>query len=244
MKKVCVLLSCIVLTCLAGCYDNFEDKVETTKSPKFHTFTEDLEIVKKFMTIDTVNYSYGVVITDSIILADNIYEDNLIPILANIDELNKKVKESIERGEITTLSLSTKKGFKSFTIGKNDRFSFRDTKITQKVATTRGYPIMSFDAGSWNISFSEFEASGNVTSYFSVDHARGYWQASINCSTGTSAYGDTFTTYGTGSTHGQIQRYWWLTSGETGEPYSWRFDANGPVSGEASGSMQFNDTPK
>lgn len=244
MKKIFFLLICVTLISVTSCYDNFDNKVETTKSPKYHTFTEDLEIVKKFMTIDTVNYSYGVVITDSIMLAENIYEDNLAQILANIDELNQKVKESIEKGEITTLSLSTKGGFKSFTIGKNDRLSFKDVKTTQKGAVTRGYPVMSFDAGNWNISFSEFEASGNVTSYFSVGYARGYWQASISCSTGTTVYGDTFTTYGTGSTNGQIQRYWWLTSGETGEPYRWRFDANGPVGGEASGSMQFNDTPK
>lgn len=244
MKKVFFLLSCILFTSLTSCYENFDDKVETTKSPKFHTLTEDLEIVKKFMTIDTVNYSYGVVITDSIMLADNIYEENLIHILADIDELNKKVKESIEKGEVTTLSLSTKEGFKSFTIGKNDRFSFRDTKTTRNVAATRGYPIMSFYAGNWSTSFSEFEASDHVTSYFAVGYARGYWQANINCSTGTSSYGDTFTTYGTGSTHGQIQRYWWLTSGESGAPYRWRFDANSPVGGEASGDMQFNDTPK
>lgn len=240
MKKI--ILACYVVAfALSSCTDNYND-VEVQKAPKVHTLVEDLEIAKKFMRIDTINYSYAVTITDSAIQAENISENNLIQILSNIDELNKKVKESIQKGEITTLLLATKKEFKSFTIGNIDNLSFTDTRVPiGRVAATRGYPMMTFSNGNWGLPNSEFEASDKVTSFFAVDYANGYWQASFTCSTGTSSYGNTFSTYGTGITYGKINRYWWNTVGGSA-PYWWEFSANGPVGGDASGSVAFGNT--
>jgi hypothetical protein len=242
MKKIILLICCIIATTVFSCTDKYND-VEVQKSPKAHTFIEDLEITKKFMTIDTVNYSYSVIITDSIILAENISEDNLVQILSNIDELNKKIKESIQKGEVTTLYITTKDKFKSFTVGTNSHLSFSDEKgTTGSLASTRGYPSMSFYAGNWQISSSKFDASDKVTSFFAVDYCRGYWQATFKCTTGNSANGNTFTTYGSGITYGKINRYWWITNGGTSYPYHWNFDANAPVGGEASGMVTFADT--
>lgn len=83
------------------------------------------------MSIDTINHSYVVTITDSIILAENISTDNLVQILSNIDELNAKVKESILKGEVTTLYLITKDKFKSFTIGESQSLAFKDERGTE-----------------------------------------------------------------------------------------------------------------
>ena len=109
MRIFLFLLLGVVVMITFSCVDRYEE-VEVRKSVIPHTFAEDLRIVNKFMVIDTVNYSYSVSITDSIILAEGIFEDNLIPIFENIDELNEKIKESIRKGEVTTLLLSTGKG--------------------------------------------------------------------------------------------------------------------------------------
>ena len=242
MKKLILLFCCIAAITTFGCTDRYND-VEVQSSPKVHTFNEDLEIVKTFMRIDTVNYSYAVTITDSIILAENISTDNLAQILSNIDELNEKVKESIQKGEVTTMYLITRNKFRSFTVGEDRVLAFQDERGTEgSVITTRGYPSMSFYAGNWQISSSSFNASDKVTSFFSVDNCRGYWQATFICSTGTSANGNKFTTYGTGITYGKINRYWWITNGGSSSPYHWEFYANAPVGGEASGMVTFGDT--
>lgn len=241
MKKLLLLFCCIAVITTFSCTDKYND-VEVQNSPIVHTFNEDMEIVKKYMSIDTVNYSYVVTLTDSIILAENISTDNLPQILGNIDELNEKVKESILKGEVTTLYLITKTNFRSFTVGESQNLAFQDERGTEDNAiVTRGYPSMSFYAGNWQISSSSFDASDKVTSFFSVDYCRGYWQATFKCSTGTSAYGDTFTTYGSGITNGKINRYWWATIGGSSS-YYWDFYANAPVGGEASGMVRFGDT--
>ena len=97
MRIFLFLLLGVVAMITFSCVDRYEE-VEVRKSVIPHTFAEDLRIVNKFMVIDTVNYSYSVSITDSIILAEGIFEDNLIPIFENIDELNEKIKESIRKG--------------------------------------------------------------------------------------------------------------------------------------------------
>lgn len=241
MKRIALLLCCILAITTFSCTDRYDD-VEVQKSVIPHTLAEDLNIVNKFMKIDTVNYSYAVSIGDSIIQADNISVDNLITILKNIDELNNKIKESIRKGEITTLLLSTENEFKSYTIGSSDNVSFIDEKgARNNLVSTRGYPSLSFYAGNWGISNSSFEGSDKITSSFSVDYCSGYWQASFTCYTGTSSYGNTFTMYSSSTTHGNVNRYWWITNGGQA-PYSWNFSANGPVGGEASGMVRFGDT--
>ena len=241
MKRILFLLLVVAAMTTFSCTDRDED-VEIHKSVIPHTLAEDLRIVNKFVTIDTVNYSFYASITDSIIQAEGISKDNLVPIFENLDELNKKIKESIRKGEITTLLLSTEKEFKSYTIGNSNELSFKDEKASNNsFITTRGYPSLSFYGGNWSISDVSFEATDKVTSLFSVDYCSGYWQASFTCYTGTSSYGNTFTMYSSSITHGNVNRYWWITNGGQSS-YSWNFSANGPVGGEASGLVRFTDT--
>lgn len=241
MRRFLFLLLGVVAMTTFSCVDRYEE-VEVRKSVIPHTFAEDLCIVNKFMVIDTVNYSYSVSITDSIILAEGIFEDNLIPIFENIDELNEKVKESIRKGEVTTLLLSTGKGFKSYTVGSSNKLSFKDEKASSNsFVATRGYPSLSFYGGDWNLSSASFEGSDRITSSFSVNYCRGYWRTSFTCYTGASSYGDTFTMYSSGTTNGKINRYWWITNGGQSS-YSWNFSAKGPVGGEAAGMVRFADT--
>lgn len=189
MRRFLFLLLGVVAMATFSCVDRYEE-VEVRKSVIPHTFAEDLRIVNKFMVIDTVNYSYSVSITDSIILAEGIFEDNLIPIFENIDELNEKIKESIRKGEVTTLLLSTGKEFKSYTIGSSNELSFKDEKASSNsFVTTRGYPSLSFYGGDWDLSSVSFEGSDRITSSFSVNYCRGYWQVSFTCYTGTSSHG-------------------------------------------------------
>lgn len=240
MRRFLFLLLGVVAMATFSCVDRYEE-VEVRKSVIPHTFAEDLRIVNKFMVIDTVNYSYSVSITDSIILAEGIFEDNLIPIFENIDELNEKIKESIRKGEVTTLLLSTGKEFKSYTIGSSNELSFKDEKASSNsFVTTRGYPSLSFYGGDWDLSSVSFEGSDRITSSFSVNYCRGYWQVSFTCYTGTSSHGDTFTMYSSSTTNGRVNRYWRITNGGQ-SPYSWNFSTKGPVGGEASGVVRFAD---
>lgn len=93
MKRILFLLLVVAAMTTFSCTDRYED-VEIHKSVIPHTLAEDLRIVNKFVTIDTVNYSFYASITDSIIQAEGISKDNLVPIFENLDELNKKIKKA------------------------------------------------------------------------------------------------------------------------------------------------------
>ena len=82
MKRILFLLLVVAAMTTFSCTDRYED-VEIHKSVIPHTLAEDLRIVNKFVTIDTVNYSFYASITDSIIQAEGISKDNLVPIFEN-----------------------------------------------------------------------------------------------------------------------------------------------------------------
>lgn len=227
---------------LGSCKDDFND-VEVQKAPRVLSYQDQLEIIKNYMKIDTVRNSFSVTISDSIMQAENLTKENVIAILNNIAELNKKIENSIKLGEVTTLCLSSSKGFKTYTVNNKTNVKFADTlEPLQNVKTkiTRGYPGMWFSNGNWTISDVTFTASDKVTSSFTVDNCRGYWQVVFRCYTGTSAYGDTYNQYGTGITYGGVKRFWWYTAG--GGSCRWNFGSSAPVGGEANGGVTFSDT--
>lgn len=240
-KRVIKCLVLVLLSSLSSCNDEWND-VEVQKSPKIHSFEQDLEIIKSYMTIDTINNCFNVIIADSAIQANNISENNLSQILDDIDELNKEIKASIAKGEVTTLCLSSSKTFHSYTVNKTDNLCFADslTKVGRLDTRASLLGYMRFSQGNWRVSSADFVGSDHVTSTFYVDESRGRWQVSFRCYTGTSSYGNVFTTYGTGYTHGGIKRYWWYTG--KAQTIQWSFSSNSPVGGEASGGVDFVNT--
>lgn len=243
-KNVLLLMSIASIFSLSSC--NLEDDfVEVKKAPLERNVAEDLEIIKNYMKIDQETYEFNVILTDSIIEAEKLSLSNVKTILNDISELNKKIRESIRLGETTTLCLSTREKFQSYTINGNRNISFTDKLAPLMDAKTRaGFPTMSFSRGNWGNSSVEFPATDHVTSSFYVSEAKGSWQVVFYCNTGTSAYGDQFQTYGTGHTYGSINRYWWYTAGGHGPQFNWRFSANAPIGGEAYGGVSFIDTPQ
>lgn len=228
---------------LISCEDrSFEDPV-VNQAPKVPTFQEELAIVNNYTRIDTINNLYSVVITDSIVEAENLFESDISLIVGNIAKLNNEIEQSVKSGDVTTLVLYNNKGFESYTVNKPDNLLIKDTFTYGIKAATRGSNLgsISFMDGNWYKSSISFNASDHVTSKLSVSNCRGYWQVSVTCNTGTSSYGQKFTTYGTSYTSGSINRYWWYTGGGSA-PFKWTFTTNGPVGGEASGNIDFSNT--
>ena len=245
MKKILLLVCCLSAICLNSCKDDFDD-IQVQKSPKIkmNTYEQELEIIKNYMKIDTLNHQFNVTISDSIIEAERLTKENVVSILKNIAELNEKVESSIKKGEVTTLCLSNNKGLQTFTVNCKTNMSFVDTLeplTTLKARASKGFPIMLFSDGNWVINDVTFQASDHVTSSFAVANCRGYWQVTFRCYTGTSAYGNTYNQYGTGSTNGGINRYWWYTGGGS-SPFTWNFGSTAPIGGEANGQVGFIDT--
>jgi hypothetical protein len=245
MKKTLLSLLCFsFILSFNGCL--LLDKEEET-SPKPRSIEEDLEIVKKYMSIDKETNQYVVTIDEETRHMENIAESNLKYILGDIAALNQKVAESIRDGHIVTLYLTREEYFESFTVNNKNTsgIEFKDIRVPfDKKAKTRGAFLSSvtFSDGNWNsTSGSSFIGSDHVTSELYIGYCRGYWQVQFTCTTGTSSYGTLFISYGTGGTSGGINRYWWWTNGG-GEPFKWNFELGGPPGGQANGGITFTNT--
>nr|WP_302829878.1 hypothetical protein [uncultured Bacteroides sp.] len=243
MKKI-LLFSVLTTLLFCSCQEKWEESKPSETLPIILTYEQELDIVNNYTVIDTINHSYSVLITDSIMQAEHLTDTNIKLILKEITRINNNIEEDIKAGITTTLTLNNNKGFQSYSINPNHFISFRDEYIPankSKIQTRAGLGGMSFSQGSWNEFSVEFYGTDHVTSKFYVDSCRGYWHVNVECTTGTSSYGNTFSTYGTRYTSGTINRYWWSTVGGQA-PFRWYFKANGPVGGEANGGIDFSDT--
>lgn len=243
-KQVLSIFILLMLLCGSCQFPFFEKDFE--QAPTTGKLREDIELLKKYMQIDKGLNRYVVCITEEERLEEGISEDNLKYMLGNVAELNKRISESVKKGEVVTLYLFGEDAFEAYTINKPDisEIDFEDVYIpakdnVQTRAATLGYAY--FNQGNWGSTNTMFEGSDHVTSALSVNSSTGYWQVSFSCYTGTTAYGSSFSAYGTGHTGGSIKRYWWWTNGGSA-PFRWRFVLGGPPGGEANGNIFFTNT--
>lgn len=144
--------------------------------------------------------------------------------------------------------LTTRNKFKSCTIDRehrNETAMFMDVRIPNKAKTRSGGLLASasFIDGNWNSNAKdpEFTGSSHVISIVNVGYSRGGWQVTFTCKTGKSSYGTEFHAYGYGNSYGDINLYWWWTSGGSA-PYKWKFTLGDPPGGEALGTVSFRNT--
>lgn len=228
----------------SSCQDRWEENKPVENPPKVLTYDEELAIVNNYTEIDTINNLYSVIITDSIMQAEHLTDPNVERIFRDIAKTNKSIKEDIQAGITTTLTLYNNKGFKSYTVNESSIIKIKDEHISAKALKTQTRAFhgdMSFNAGNWYSSYIEFSGSDHITSNFYVNSCNGYWQVTVTCKTGTSANGKVFSTYGSRNTSGGIKRYWWTTAGGQA-PFAWEFQGNGPIGGESNGAIEFSDT--
>lgn len=238
-----MLLSVVALLCGCQFSDDEYDKPEPVRS-----LEADVEALKKYMTIDTVANKYSVVITEEQRLQEGISKEHLMLLLSDIDEMNRNIEQDIKIGNVVTLYLARKDFFKAYTIDPGHRLGdlgFKDVWVPEKKARTRAGSLLGwahFINGNWEKGYrTSFEGSDHVTSILEVGNSKGRWQVSFVCNTGKSSYGTEFHTYGNGSSHGAINRYWWWTNGGDA-PYKWNFTLGGPPGGDAAGSLSFRNT--
>lgn len=244
MKKILVFI--ISVTALCSCQFSDED-FQVQAKPR--TMEMDVEAFKKYMSIDTIANQYTANITEEQRVAEGISKENLLKILCDIDAVNSEIKQDVEAGEVVTLFLSNKDDFKSYTIDSKHvlgGMKLKDTRISEnktRAGTGKHLGWGHFSGGNWQWKSvkSQFEGGDHVTSMLSVASSKGFWQVNFVCKTGTSSYGTKFRAYGTGSSHGTINRYWWWTDGGSA-PFKWNFDIGGAPGGEAYGSLDFYET--
>lgn len=245
MKRSFLILMCFSFILSFGSCQLPDAEIE--KAPKSRSIEEDLEIVKKYMSIDKEKNQYSITIEEEERLKEGISLSNLNYILGDIAALNQKVGESIRAGAVVTLYLTTNSTFEAYTPNQNFKsgIGFKDIRVPiDKKVTTRGpfLSSVSFSSGNWSYtSGNSFTGSDQVTSAVYVNNSIGYWQVSYTCNTGTSAYGTSHVAYGTGSTSGSIKRFWWWTDGGS-SPFRWSFSLGGPPGGEANGGITFTNT--
>lgn len=243
-RKLLFYASIASLLSLSSCQEKWDVYEPAETPPVVLTYEQELAVVNNYTEIDTVNYLYSVLITDSIMQAEHLTEANVVRIMKEIDKANKSIKKDIQDGTVTTLTLYNNKGFKSYTVNASSSINFEDEYLpaSQMQTTTKANKWgMSFYAGNWYDSWVSFDASDHVTSEFYVSSCTGYWSVTFTCDTGTSSYGTNFSTHGSRYTSGGIKRFWWTTE-EGNAPYRWIFTARGPVGGEASGGITFTNT--
>ena len=192
----------------SSCQDRWEENKPVENPPKVLTYDEELAIVNNYTEIDTINNLYSVIITDSIMQAEHLTDPNVERIFRDIAKTNKSIKEDIQAGTTTTLTLYNNKGFKSYTVNESSIIKIKDEHISAKALknqTRAFHGDMSFNAGNWYSSYIEFSGSDHITSNFYVNSCNGYWKVTVTCKTGTSANGKVFSTYGSRNTSGGIK---------------------------------------
>lgn len=243
-KNLLIYASTAILISFSSCQERWEEYKPTETPPVILTYEQELAVVNNYTDIDTVNNLYSVIITDSIMQAEHLTDANVDRILKDIDRTNKNIEKDIKAGIITTLTICNNKGFKSHTINESSTINIKDEYMPaakMHIATRANSWGMSFNAGRWYDSSIVFDASDHVTSEFYVGSCTGYWKVTLTCQTGTSAYGTTFSTYGSRYTSGGIKRYWWTTVGGKA-PFRWKFISYAPLGGEANGGITFSNT--
>lgn len=166
----------------SSCQDRWEENKPVENPPKVLTYDEELAIVNNYTEIDTINNLYSVIITDSIMQAEHLTDPNVERIFRDIAKTNKSIKEDIQAGITTTLTLYNNKGFKSYTVNESSIIKIKDEHISAKALKTQTRAFhgdMSFNAGNWYSSYIEFSGSDHITSNFYVNSCNGYWQLSV-----------------------------------------------------------------
>lgn len=245
-KSKLIFMFCVSTLLLASCQFTDDDYHRQSKA---RTLEMDVEAIKDYMTIDSAAHQYSVVITEDQREAIGISKGNLRLILSDIVTLNNRIDNDIKAGNIVTMYLAKENSFQSVTIDpshKLQNISFQDVRVKKAQPTRAGSVLASeyFMDGNWESGTNytpEFVASDHVTSILSVGYSRGFWQVTFKCNTGTSSYGTSFSAYSTGSSHGEIKRYWWWNNGG-GAPFKWKLILGGAPGGEASGNLCFMNT--
>lgn len=244
MKHVVFILLCLVAIMTGSCQvDDF------SSSPTIHTLDMDLESAKKYMSIDTVEHRYVLLLTEEQRVKEGISKEHLNLISTIVSKLNNEVETDLENGKTITLFLATQDEFKTHTFSKRTspfNWNFKDTRTTSNLIdnATRGSYSGYFFNGNWSSdSYApDFTtSSSHVTSEFQISNASGSWNFGLTCLTGKSAYGEHFGIYGVGRTFGSIKRYWWWTAGGQA-PFNWKFRLGGPIGGQADGTLEIYDT--
>ena len=91
--------------------------------------------------------------------AEHLTDPNVERIFRDIAKTNKSIKEDIQAGITTTLTLYNNKGFKSYTVNESSIIKIKDEHISAKALKTQTRAFhgdMSFNAGNWYSSYIEF----------------------------------------------------------------------------------------
>ena len=246
MKHILSYSFAFIIFLLASCQVSDDDYQHASA---LRTKEMDLEALKQYMSIDSLANQYTVTITEEQRQKEGISKQNLKEFLRDIDALNKQIHEKVEEGHVVTMYLTTKNNFSTYTIDPHHQLGkivFSDCRSSSWGHSTRAGSVLAseyFMDGNWESGTRnpEFSASSKVTSVLNVGYSRGYWQVTFVCKTVNSSYGTEFYAYGTGSSHGDINRYWWWTNGGSA-PYNWKFVLGGSPGGEASGGVSFRNT--
>ena len=243
MKKI-NLLALVLIATFASCQNDwYEEATQTEPIPL--TYDQEFAIVNNLTTIDTVNNCYAVAITNETMQKERLTQKNVDLILQEIVRINTQIKNDIENGIATTMTIDNCFGFKSYTANlKKSDIKFVDTyEAKANMASTRGGYVggLHFYNGNWDSHSRTFTATDHVTSTLGITASNNrYWSITVVCKTGTSSYGDTYSVSGTGNRTG-LTRFWWWAGGGSA-PFQWTFEAKGPVGGDAEGSFSISNT--
>ena len=120
----------------SSCQDRWEENKPVENPPKVLTYDEELAIVNNYTEIDTINNLYSVIITDSIMQAEHLTDPNVERIFRDIAKTNKSIKEDIQAGTTTTLTLYNNKGFKY--VSKQIQIIYKIIRVNSQCSKTNG----------------------------------------------------------------------------------------------------------
>lgn len=141
MKKIKLLSAFLgVLTlCFTVCQDKRDEESPVTEVSPL-TYDQELAIISNYISTDTVDYRYAVVITDGIIRAGRLTLHNANLAIHEINKINKRAEKDVRDGTIATLTITNNQGFRSYTVNTNNsNIKLIDISIPkEKTVKTRG----------------------------------------------------------------------------------------------------------